>query len=149
MIEMKKFNFWQMWLFIVSIFLVVFGLFMAFFNQSAIMDFFINDYVNPAFWKNKIPEEASQFQSFIYAVLGATICGWGVIQAFIVHYPFKKKERWSWNALTTGIILWFLIDTSLSAYFNVTYNVILNSVIFLLIVVPLLYTKKYFMNKNS
>jgi len=147
--EMKKFNFWQMWLFIVSLLLIVFGLLMAFFNQSAVMDFILNDFVNQVFWKSKIPVEVSKFQSFIYAVLGATICGWGILQVFIVRYPFKEKEYWSWKALTMGIIIWFVIDTGFSAYLNVAINVLLNSVIFLLIVIPLLFTKKYFLIKNN
>jgi hypothetical protein len=74
----RNFNFWQKWLLIIGIYLVVFGLFLTFFSQSSLMDFLFNKQIDPIFWVNaELPENAWKFQGWIYGVLGAVIAGWG------------------------------------------------------------------------
>ncbi len=70
--------------------------------------------------------------------------GWGIMLLAIVRGPFAKKEMWAWNAVMTGLALWFVIDTGFSLNFGVMINVAFNVVIFLLALVPLLMTFKEF-----
>ncbi len=101
---MKNFSFWQKWLLIVSIYLVVFGLVLAFFSQTQLMDFVFNNQINPVFWHDEgIPKDTVPFQAWIYGVLGATVSGWGVLMVFLVHYPFKAREKWAWNCIAAAI----------------------------------------------
>lgn len=142
---MCNFNFWQKWLFFVGIYLAVFGLVLAFFNQTYVMDFVFNNQINSVFWSaNAIPENIFPFQSWVYGVLGATVTGWGIFIAFLAYYPFKAREKWAWNCIAAGISIWFISDTSISAFYDVTFNVVFNVVLLIFIGLPLLFTRKFF-----
>lgn len=142
---MKNFNFWQKWLLIVGIYLAVFGLILSFFNQTQLMDFAFNNQIDPVFWQaERIPENAVSFQNWIYGVLGATVSGWGIFMAFLAYYPFKAREKWAWNCIATGVAIWFIADTAISAFYQVTFNVVFNTVLLLLVGIPLLFTRKDF-----
>jgi hypothetical protein len=60
---MKHFDFWQKWLFIVSLGITAFGVFMALLNQTALFDLF-NQQINPAFWDSTLPQGVSSFQGW-------------------------------------------------------------------------------------
>ena len=141
---MKQFPFWQRWLFVFSLIVIVFGLGMALLNRTLLFAIF-DSQVNPVFWgANPLPPGANEFLGWSYGVLGATMAGWGVFLAFIVRYPFQARERWAWSALTLGLSLWYLIDTSISLFFGVAFNAIFNTVIFILAALPLLFTRQEF-----
>ncbi|MCJ7433921.1 MAG: hypothetical protein MUO77_10575 [Anaerolineales bacterium] len=141
---MKTFSFWQRWLFIFSLVVTLFGLVMAIFNRTPIFAFF-DSQINPIFWGTSLlPPGVNEFQGFVYGVLGATMAGWGVFLAFIVHYPFQARERWAWNALALGLILWFVTDISISLYYGVVFNAIFNTVFFILAALPLAFTRQKF-----
>lgn len=141
---MKTFSFWQRWLFIFSLIVVIFGLVMAVFNRTPIFAFF-DLQLNPVFWgTNPLPPGVNEFQGFVYGVLGATMAGWGVIMAFIIRCPFQARERWAWNALALGLSIWFVTDTSISLYSGVIFNAIFNTVFFIFVALPLVFTRKEF-----
>ncbi len=141
---MDRFDFWQKWLFVVGLLVVIFGVLLALFNGTPLFDV-MHQQVNPVFWEAGGPcRDAGAFQQWIYGVLGATVASWGVALAFVAYYPFRKKERWSWNCVMLGLILWYAIDTPLSYYHRVYLNVIFNTILFLAALLPLIFTKKYF-----
>lgn len=72
------------------------------------------------------------------------MAGWGVLLAFISHFPFKAKERWAWNAVAAGIGLWYVLDTPLSAYYGVSFNLLFNTALLLLVAIPLAARRKFF-----
>jgi hypothetical protein len=95
---MDTFKLWQTWLFVVSLAITVFGIVLAFFNQTAVFDLLFNNHINPAFWAaTPISPDVKLFQQWIYGVLGAMCIGWGVFMAFVAHHPFRAKEKWAWN----------------------------------------------------
>lgn len=139
---MKAFHFWQKWLLVASLLIVIFGLALAFFNQAAMFDSLLNNQINPAFWgSTEAPGQVIAFQRWIYGVLGATVAGWGVCMTFIARYPFWKRERWAWNCIAAGVIVWFVVDTGLSLYYA-PFNAAFNAVLFLVIGLPLAFTRK-------
>jgi len=143
---MTKIDFWQKWLFIVALIISVFGLFLALFNQSLFFDLVFNNQIDPIFWgRQDSPEVVSSYQGWIYGVLGATVCGWGITLAFIAHYPFKQREQWAWNCILIGMTTWFIVDTSLSITFNVYFNALFNLLIFTLVFIPLIFSRKMFL----
>ncbi|NOZ49451.1 MAG: hypothetical protein GXP37_05295 [Chloroflexi bacterium] len=108
-----------------------------------------NRQIDPTFWGlSELSENTGKFQAWVYGVLGAMISGWGIFLAFIAHYPFKAKEQWAWNCIGTGFIVWFVIDTFISAQFHVGFNVIINIVFLLFVLLPLLFTRKHFIKRN-
>ncbi len=142
---MNTFSFWQRWLLIASVGITGLGLIMTFFSQTPFFDAVMNNPVNAAFWNTEIvSEQIRAFQQWIYAVLGMTVAGWGVFIGFIAHIPYKKKERWAWVCIITGMTLWFVVDTSFSAYFRVYLNVALNIGLYLLVMLPVFFTRKHF-----
>ena len=109
------------------------------------MNFLFNSQIDPNFWaSSEISENALKFQGWIYGVLGAVIAGWGTLIAFWAHYPFKSRERWAWNGLAVGTGIWYCADTVISAIYGVTFNIVFNTIMLVLLATPLVFTKKYF-----
>jgi hypothetical protein len=142
---MKNHDFWQKWLLVLGIAMVPLGLLLAFFNQTTVAGIDFNQYINPVFWGTTVlSAESILFQRWIYGVLGAVMAGWGVFIAFMAYYPFKRRERWSWNCLLIGFLVWFLPDTAISIYFKVYMNALINTCLFVLAILPLVAAKKHF-----
>ncbi len=142
---MYSFSFWQKWLFSVAIIVIIFGLALAFFNQTALFDTLFNNQINPVFWSaSQVNANTSAFQGWIYGVLGSTVAGWGVLIAFIAYYPFKRKEKWAWNCLAVGVGLWFVADTAISLCSRVYFNALFNTMLLVLIALPLIFTRRSF-----
>ena len=141
---MNNFQFWQRWLLVVSVVIVVFGLMMAFFNGTVLFQIF-DRLINPVFWSaGELPEGVNEFQRFVYGVLGATMAGWGIFITFMAQYPFKSKERWAWNCIALGLGVWYVADTGISLYHGVSFNALFNTVLMIVVVPPLVFTRKEF-----
>jgi hypothetical protein len=140
----KQFAFWQRWLLVVSVIVVVFGLFIAFLNQTSLFDLF-NRGVDPAFWgTGAVPVEARRFQRWAYGVLGATMAGWGMTFLYVTRQAFRRGERWAWNAVLVGILLWFAVDEYISLASGVYFNAAFNVVILAMVGLPLIFTRRHF-----
>ncbi len=139
-----SFSFWQRWLLVVGLTIALFGIVMAFVSGTLLFDPF-NRQIDPAFWgTNVVGDIARQFQQWIYGVWGATIAGWGIFVTYIARYPFNKKERWAWNCIVFGLVVWFVLDTSLSFFHKVYFNVAFNMGLFVLAILPVVFTRKDF-----
>jgi hypothetical protein len=65
---MKRFFFWQRWLFTTSLFIIAFGVMMALMNGMALFAPF-NQGINPVFWGGQEPSAAAvAFQGWVYGV---------------------------------------------------------------------------------
>lgn len=141
---MRTFSFWQRWLLVVGLIITVFGIAMALFSGTPLFDLF-NRQIDPAFWgMNAVGNSAKQFQQWIYGVWGSTIAGWGIFVTYIARYPFSKKERWAWNCIVLGLVVWFLLDTTLSFLYRVYFNVAFNTALLVLAMLPVIFTRKDF-----
>jgi hypothetical protein len=65
-------------------------------------------------------------------------------QAFVAFYPFKNGEKWAWNSLVAALLVWFVVDETLSLYHAVYFNAAFNLGLLLAIALPLLFTRKHF-----
>ena len=145
---MTSINFWQKWLLVFGIYLSIFGLVLTFFNKTYLMNFIFNDQIDPIFCGDKIlHENILTYQSWIYGVLGAVISGWGVAIAFIAHYPFKEKQKWAWNCIFVGAMVWFIPDMIISIKYGVGFNIFFNISLLMLMILPLLFTYNQFHEK--
>ena len=140
---MSNFPFWQRWLLAVGIAVAGFGLLMAFAAGTPLFDIF-NRQIDPVFWTGTVDGAARQFQHWLYGIWGATIAGWGIVLVYIVHYPFAKKERWAWECVAVGLVVWYILDTFLSIYYGVLFNVAFNSLLLAAAVPPLMMTRRAF-----
>ncbi len=140
---MYRFIFWQRWLFVIALVVSVFGAVLAFFGGTALFEPFDRQ-INPVFWgPADIGAETRAFQQWNYGVVGAALASWGVLVAFLAHYPFRNKEIWAWNGLFVGLLLWFVIDTSASLKFGVYFNALFNTGLLVLLLLPLALTRRF------
>lgn len=147
---MSKFSFWQKWLFTVSILIIVFGLGMAFLNRTPIFYTLFDRQINLSFWNTGIfLPGVNEFQGWVYGVLGSTMAGWGIFFAFIAHIPFRRKERWAWNCMLIGLSVWYIADTVISLYYRVYFNAVFNTLILILVILPLIFTYKFFTGSSN
>jgi hypothetical protein len=141
---MNNFLFWQRWLMIVGVVVVLFGTVMALLNGTVVFDIF-NDQINPVFWSDEGQLAfVDTFQQWVYGAWGATVAGWGIVMVFIANYPFKRQERWARNSLIAGVSFWYVLDTGISLYYRVYFNAIFNTTLLILVAIPLTLTWKYF-----
>ena len=132
-----SFKFWQKWLLVSGIIISVFGISMVLNINSEKF----NSLIDPVFWGNETPNiQIKNFQQWVYGVLGATMVGWGVLIAFIAAIPFKKKEKWSRNSIIIGILSWYIFDTFISLKANVKFNAIGNTILAIIILMPIFFT---------
>jgi len=137
---MSYYRIWCYWLLVVSIFIIVFGAIMALLNTTIVFSFF-NAQINPVFWgPNPVPLPTQAFQAWVYGAWGATVMGWGITMIFIAWFPFRRRERWAWICVIVSVTFWYLLDTSISLWFGVTINVLLNTTILILVLIPLIFT---------
>jgi hypothetical protein len=133
---MQRQQLWIRWLWAASLGLVLFGLAMALLNRTPVFDVF-NRAIDPRFWPADIPPGVPSFQGWVYGAWGATVAGWGITVAFIVRFALSRRHAWGWWALVTGIGVWFVIDTALSALAGVWVNVGLNAFLLAVFTLPL------------
>jgi len=145
---MRRFDFWKVWLFVVAVVIAVFGVLMAFLNQTTVIAVF-NREINFVFWPTgEVGRGVPEFQSWVYGVWGATVAGMGIFAAYVARYPFARKEKWARQCLAAGTVVWFVLDTSISLAFGVVFNALFNTLVFLLIVAPLVFTWRDFETSN-
>jgi hypothetical protein len=141
---MKQFSFWQRWLWVLSLVIIIFGLVMAVLNNTPFFDL-LNHQIDPIFWGNQsVPAQAIAFRGWAYGVMGAVMAGWGVFYAFLAQFPFQRKEKWAWNCLALGTLVWYVPDTFISLLSGVILNATINTVLLALLMLPLLFTRKEF-----
>lgn len=142
--KMKGFRFWQRWLFVVGVVVALFGGVMALLNSTVIFEVF-NDQIDPVFWgAESIPGAAQGFRGWVYGAWGATVAGWGIFIIYIAHYPFRKRELWAWNCLVVGLVIWYVLDTGISLYYKVYFNAVFNTLLLIVMILPLGATRSLF-----
>lgn len=121
---------------------------MAFLSWSSPFDI-LNSMVNSVFWSGSGPDTGTlQLRLWYSGMLGGTIAGWGVALWYVVSGPFRKKERWSRDAIAGGILVWFVVDTSLTVYTHVYFNAGFNLLVLVLAGLPLAMTYREFPGKK-
>lgn len=139
---MGRFDFWHRWLWWDSLGLIVFGVGMAVLNRTYVFAP-INGPIDSGFWTaGALPEGVSAFQGWIYGAWGATVAGWGLTAALLVRHAFARHVSWAWWALASGVGLWFVLDTFFSAWYGVVPNVVLNTILVVLFMLPLAATRR-------
>jgi len=132
-------DFWRRWLIADSLLILSLGAFLI--SMSAMPNPAGDPFTSP-FWKEGVTDGARGFYAWAFGVWGATLAGWGTTLLFIALYPLKKREAWAFNCLAVSIAVWYPVDTYISLYFGVVLNGVLNTVLLLLVLVPLLAVRK-------
>ncbi len=141
----QQFNFWQKWLTYANIMIVGVGILLAFAGNSFFFDIH-NSYTKAVFFDGQaFPQEALYLKNWLFGIIGGTIVGFHTLVIMISENAFKQKEKWAYRALWYGLLSWFVIDSSISIYYQAMYNVVLiNLFALVLIGIPLIMTRKAF-----
>ena len=95
----------------------------------------------------ELPDNILQFKNWLFGIIGGTIVGFHLLVIMISENAFKQKEKWAYQAIWIALLLWFIIDSSISVYTGAIHNVIIiNIVALILIGLPLVITRKAFQN---
>lgn len=135
-----RFDFWVRWLVVTGAALTLLGIALVLLNATAAFGW-LHDGVNAAFWDGgRVTPETARYQHWVFAVVGATLAGWGVFVVYVARGPFRRREPWAWTCTTLAVSLWFVLDTAASAAAGVWVNVAVNVVVAVAAGIPLVAT---------
>lgn len=141
----QRFLFWQKWLTYANVIALIIGLFAAFCIDCFIFDIY-NENIEAKFNNsNALPDDMNLMKKWLFGIIGGTIAGFQLLIIFISEHAFKKKEKWAWNAIFSAMLLWMIVDSGISIACGAWFNVwLINVPSFVLIMIPLIITRKVF-----
>lgn len=138
------FNFWIKYLKAVSLFMVLFGLFWAFFGSFDPLGLWDQGFAKNIFHTDTLSTDVVKAKRFILGILGATNAGYFILQYYIAKHAYANREYWSYQAILAGFSVWFIVDSVTCLYLGGAFNVLLANIPCLLLMLPVFFTKKYF-----
>ncbi len=118
------FDSWYRWLLYSNIFFTFFGILAAFAPHSGLFDVWIGA-IDRTYFPDGIPADAHAMRGFLMGPLGGTIAGSYLLQCFVVAVPFKRREPWAWWGILASTLLWFCVDSAVSALHGAWFNIYL------------------------
>ena len=104
-------------------------------------------YITGVFWKDSsMSESAESFYKYMFGEYSSVFIPFGFIILMISVFGYKQGEKWIWNSLFIGILIWFVIDQGFSIAFGAYMNAINNCILFILLITPVIFSRKYFYN---
>lgn len=145
----SNFHFWQQWLVIANVIFTIFGVLVAFAGDTILFELHNQQSLAVFFDGQPMTEQMLTFKKFLFGIIGGTIAGFHLLMVFVAKNGFKNKEKWAYQCVLYGTLLWFVIDTSLSLYYGAWHNVaMVNLVAFVGIGLPLWKTRKAFFGRE-
>ena len=135
------FDRWCNWLLYSSIFFTVFGVTVAVAPGFPFLAPWTAA-VDAHFFPHGPDSGGSALRAFMMAPLGATIAGFYLLQSLVVAHAFRAREKWAWRAILGSTLIWFVVDSAMSAYHGAYFNIYLINIFLLLIFgIPLYATR--------
>jgi len=105
--------FWSHWLLVLSLFLILYGLAMVFASQ--IMN---SAFVGPLLYHGEVLRSAFarlvepelMFLNVLNGLLGTVTIGYAILIGWMAVEPFRKGERWAWNAILVSVLVWATLE---------------------------------------
>lgn len=143
---MKNFDFWVKWLIGVNVMTVIVGLLVAFAGNSFFFAYHNSQTELVFFGGNELAQNELFLKNWLFGIIGGTIVGFHILMIFIANNAYRKQEKWAYWAMWSGLLSWFVIDSSISTFYGAVYNVyLINIVALILIGLPLIMTRKAFL----
>jgi uncharacterized BrkB/YihY/UPF0761 family membrane protein len=144
----KKFQFWQRILTFTNLIAVFVGIITAFAGNSFFLGLH-NTLTKEVFFNNsEFTNDVLNLKNWLFGIIGGTIVGFHILMIMISENAFKKKEKWAYYAMWFGLLSWFIIDSGVSFYYGAFHNLwIINIPALIMISIPLIVTRKEFINK--
>jgi hypothetical protein len=147
---MKSFIFWQSWLLVTSLLFALWGMLMACCPDNILFHPY-NKALCQALWQQDyFPDEAKPLHYFLAGPLGGTITACYLFAAYISAVPFREKKKWARSAILVAFGSWAIIDSTVSLFCKVYFQVyVLNAISILIKALPLIFTWKEFDDKKE
>ncbi|RDX38279.1 hypothetical protein DZA50_00620 [Kangiella sp. HD9-110m-PIT-SAG07] len=75
---------------------------------------------------------------FLIGVFGPTVASWGLLFYYAAEKAFEGRTKKDWWFLLVAILVWSIMDTAFSLYFDVMSHLWINGLVAVLFVTPLL-----------
>ena len=133
------FEFFRLWLLVVSGALAVVGAVMVLIVGTPLFDV-VGRLFDRAFWPGAPDAATRRFQSWAYGVTFAVMAGWGLCLAIIVAGGFSSRQAWVWWSLAASVAVWYPLATGRSLIHRVYGNAIANTALLVILAIPLIGT---------
>jgi len=141
----EQFHFWQKCLTAANVLAACVGLMVAFAGNSIFFAYYNQSTLDVFLSGETMTPEVLAIKNWLFGIIGASIVGFQILMIFIAEYAFKRKEKWAYWAMCSGLLSWFLIDTGISWYYGALHNIaIINLPALIAIGLPLWMTRKEF-----
>jgi hypothetical protein len=101
------------------------------------------------FGADSLPDPAKRAFAFALIPAGATTAAFFVLVHLIVHHAFTRREAWAYRAVVVAVLVWFVVDSALSALHGAWFNIAIANVPCLVVVgVPLVRLRPYFRRQD-
>ncbi len=141
---MKADRFWSLWVLVLGGLVIAAGLAFAF----VVPRFFpgIQDVFHDSFGAGTLAESLGKNDrrhvDWLYGVLGGVMVGWGVMLAALAYRTLTEDSEWIWNTMLTSVVSWYVVDSWISLSYGVVPNILVNTAILLLAVVPVVMRRR-------
>ena len=127
------------WLVIIALLHVILGLAVIYLAKSDIINPYLSE-LSLAF-DLTIDSQSETLIRTILQLFGPTIASWGILFFIGLNQYRNNGQPITKLLLIIALLTWFLLDTTISAYFNIYSHVYLNTVAFVVIVIPLIFLR--------
>ena len=93
-----------------------------------------------------VPEQVRGYIRFANGIIGAVMAGWMLTIILLARGPFMTGERYAWQAIAWPLVGWYLIDTCFSVAHGVWGNVLLNTATAVMFGIPLIGSRRLFVD---
>jgi len=138
------FDFWKKYLEYISLFFAGMSVFWAIVGSFDPLGIYDAMFANSFYGQEQLPTDVARAKSFLLAPLGATSAGYFLLQYFIARFAFAERQIWAYWAIVGSFLLWFILDSVMSAYHGAYFNILIANIPCLLMMFPIFFTKKYF-----
>ena len=134
-------RFWDRWLIMVVAGVIAFSASLVVLPQLS-QSLFDNLFARQLAAHQPFDPSTSDYVRFVYGVLGATMIGWMVSLLFLIAGPFRERTRFGWCAVSLSVLVWFVIDSSLSIWAGFWENAAFNTGFLFLFAPPIIATRR-------
>lgn len=140
-----NFLFWQKWLLYSSLLIALSGITITLGDTNPFLEEYERLLTRNLFKDSHLGSDGAIVLQFLRGPFGATICCAYLLLSCIAAGPFKRKERWSRNAIAITFGIWFILDTVFCISYNMYFQAfVLNGISLLQKALPLIFTWKEF-----
>ncbi len=89
----------------------------------------------------KFPDSNPESLRFLIGIFGPTVASWGLLFYFAVEKTFETRKAKDWWFMIAAILVWGVLDSAYSLYFDIGVHLFINGLIVTLLLIPMIIVK--------